>query len=280
MEQGSALREHFARRPDLPVNYSFDYETRGSGHLTAAHWHEHMELLLVTQGVLRVNVQGSWVEAAPGELVVINAGEIHSIPEKAEDTLYACLIPHESLCRRMALPVEEWTVEHHIQDQEAVRTLHSILHSLKEKPLFYKTEVQARSLTLLIYLIRYHGCQRRENQQSAPSSRERMVKKAMTYIQENFKERISTEDICTWLGFEKSYVCSNFKAITGTTVLEYLNLMRCEHARELLRTGELSVSQCAAQSGFHHMSYFTKTYKRYMGQLPSRTAKAGTAPAP
>lgn len=275
-EQTAALRERFEQKPDLPVNFLLPDETRGSDHLTPAHWHEHIELLLAVRGTLRVHVQGGWAEAAPGELVAVNAGEIHSIPEKAEDTLYACLIPHKALCSRMGLPVEALTLERLIRDSEAAAVFGSILRELEEKPLYYKTDVQARAVSLLIYLARFHGSPACGQKRSAPSARERMVKEAMTYLQQHFREPVSTGDLCAAMGFEESYVCSSFKAITGVTVLAYLNQLRCEYARDLLRTGELTVAQCAAQSGFRHMSYFTRTYQRYTGQLPSQTARAAT----
>ena len=102
-----------------------------------------------------------------------------------------------------------------------------------------------------------------------------MVKRAVEYLQENFTQPISTGDVCAYLGFDKSYICNTFKEITGTTVLEYLNMMRCERARELILSGELSIAQSAAASGFRHWSYFTKTYKKYIGRLPSETARSG-----
>ena len=75
------------------------------------------------------------------------------------------------------------------------------------------------------------------------------------------------------MGFSKHYICHSFKEITGYTIIEYLNILRCNNAKNLLLTGQYSISQCAEKSGFHNLSYFTRTYQKYMQELPSDTRK-------
>ena len=74
-----------------------------------------------------------------------------------------------------------------------------------------------------------------------------MVKQVIEYMQKNYVHPISTEDVCQYLSFDKSYICNKFKQITGTTMISFLNMIRCEHAWELLLLGKLSVSECAKQ---------------------------------
>ena len=45
-------------------------------------------------------------------------------------------------------------------------------------------------------------------------------------------------------------------------------MMRCKESKRLIKEG-MSVSAAALSCGFENMSYFTKTYKKYMGALPS-----------
>ena len=196
------------------------------------------------------------------------------ILQKLND-LHACLIPQKSLCVRSGLPVEEIRLCHLIQDPDCTKLFRSLMQELRDKPLYYKADVQARLVSFLVQLARCHGMERRERSHHSRASKEYMVKRAVEYLQENFTQRVSTEDVCAYLGFDKSYICNTFKEITGTTVLEYLNMMRCERARELILSGELSIAQSAAASGFRHWSYFTKTYKKYIGRLPSETARSG-----
>jgi AraC-like DNA-binding protein len=56
---------------------------------------------------------------------------------------------------------------------------------------------------------------------------------------------------------------------TGKTLVEYINIVRCEHARELLSSGSFNVGESAEQCGFQDISYFSRIYKKYIGILPS-----------
>lgn len=266
--------EQIPQESDFLVTYHLAEKVAGFFNRTPAHWHEHMELLYVLNGNLPIFVQGKFFLAKPGDLVVINPGEIHAIPEKPEETVYECLIPHKLLCTRMSLPIEEFTIDNLIRDEKYGNAFRNITGELRLQPDFYKLSVQLNLLSLLVGLFRDHAKNSGSARSTFGSSKEKTVKKAIEYIHEHYTEPVSTDDICTCLGFDKSYLCNIFRAGTGSTLLDYLNTTRCEHARELLLTGDLSVAECAVQSGFHHLSYFTRTYKRYIGELPSATARS------
>ena len=58
-----------------------------------------------------------------------------------------------------------------------------------------------------------------------------------------------------------------FKEVTRRTPVDYINFIRCNYARNLLLSGRYNVSESAEMSGFKNLSYFSKTYKKYMGCL-------------
>ena len=77
------------------------------------------------------------------------------------------------------------------------------------------------------------------------------------------------EDLANEAGFSKYHFARLFKEMTGQTVLNYVNFLRCNHARSLLASGKYNVGESAIQSGFSNLSYFSRTYRRMMGELPS-----------
>lgn len=269
----STLYEKFQSQDDFLITYHFEEESAGSGYVTPAHWHEHIELLCVAQGELRVHIHGHLVTALPGDLVIINSGEIHAIPEKDDETRYACLIAHMPLCTRMAFPVEDICFFHHIRDSACTGVFRAILQLLREQPPFYKTIAQAQLLVLLADLGRRYSANPASFAPRVGHKAEIIVRRAISYLQANYLQDISTRDVSAYLGFNNAYVCSCFREVTGNTVLEYLNILRCEHAKNLISSGQFSIAECAARSGFTHQSYFTKTYKKFIGELPRETAK-------
>lgn len=269
------MYEQLPKDTRFPVTYHFPEYL--AGNITPAHWHEHVELLCVTRGNLRIYIQGQVISAVPGDILVINPGETHAIPEREPDSRYACLIPHQTLCSKMGLSVKDHPIKNLIQDEKSASAFHQILHILQEKPQLYEIDVQLRLISLVLYLIREYPKSDSISGRIRETAGEQLVKQAIRCIQENYARPLSTKDVCKDLGFDKTYVCSVFKKITGTTMISYLNMVRCKHARELLQVGKLSVEECASMSGFQNSSYFTKTYKHYTGELPSETARANSS---
>lgn len=265
----NGMYEQLPNNTCFPVTYRFE-ETL-INNLTPAHWHEHIELLCIRQKKLRVYIQGNVIDAAPGDLVIINPGETHAIPEREKGSRYECCIPHKILYGKLGIPVEDHPITNHIQNKIYADKFHKIMMELRKKPDFYEINVQLSLLQLILELIRNYPKDPETARKAAESSKECLVKDVIRYIQNHYPLSISTNDICRYIGFDKSYICRTFKEITGTTIISYLNMIRCEHAKELLQIGKLTVAECASLSGFQHFPYFTKTYKRYIGELPSET---------
>lgn len=255
------------------MSYHFADFVRGRYATTAAHWHEHPELLCVQEGLLHIYIQGKQIEAAPGDLIVINPGEIHAIPEKSDDTIYDCLIPQKILFDRMGLPIEDLALSNHICDAQYTKIFRRIMAELRAMPPYYEVSVPSQLISLMVELCRHCRQEHTPSDGSQNSGKRHLIKKVIRYIQRHYAEPISTRDVCSYLGFDKSYVCNNFRAITGMTVIDYLNMIRCEHVQKRLSGKDISVAECAEQCGFHHMSYFTRTYEHYIGELPSATAR-------
>jgi AraC-like DNA-binding protein len=66
------------------------------------------------------------------------------------------------------------------------------------------------------------------------------------------------------------YFCHLFRAYTGMTVINYINMLRCALARSLILEKRFNVSEAAKYLGISNLSYFGQMYKRYMGVLPSQ----------
>jgi AraC-like DNA-binding protein len=99
------------------------------------------------------------------------------------------------------------------------------------------------------------------------------VKQAVRYIRENADRRLLLDEIARSVCADKFSLCRAFKQFTGYTLVEYSSLCRCQRAADFLADGR-AVSEAAALCGFDNLSFFTKTFKRYMGALPSQYKKS------
>ncbi len=89
------------------------------------------------------------------------------------------------------------------------------------------------------------------------------------YLDENYKEKITLNELCFLFNSNKTTICSQFKADYGDTVIGYINRRRIKAAKKMLREGNMNITQIAAQVGFDSIHYFSKTFKKYENKSPS-----------
>jgi AraC-like DNA-binding protein len=94
--------------------------------------------------------------------------------------------------------------------------------------------------------------------------------KVFAYLIEHYREEITLQEISEVAHLSPTSFCRYFKAVTGKTFLEIVNAYRIQHACQLLRKNQLSVSQIAFESGFNDVPYFNKLFKKMKGVSPMK----------
>ncbi|MEG0873850.1 MAG: helix-turn-helix domain-containing protein [Clostridiales bacterium] len=95
-----------------------------------------------------------------------------------------------------------------------------------------------------------------------------IIFQAMHYIRMNYSD-ISLGDVAHAVSLNPAYLSNLFKKETGTSYSNYLNKIRIEEAKRLLRQN-YSISETAQEVGFSDQSYFTNVFRKYEGISPNR----------
>lgn len=95
------------------------------------------------------------------------------------------------------------------------------------------------------------------------------IKKTIDYIRNNYSKKISLDELAKNAAIDKYVLSREFKKFTGQTIVEYINSFRCQKASDYIISG-YNISEAAQMCGFDNLSFFTKTFKRHMGILPSK----------
>lgn len=112
-----------------------------------------------------------------------------------------------------------------------------------------------------------------ETKGNATKSNIETIKKAIKYINENFRENITLGDIASHANFSRIYFRNMFISATGISPNKYLQNIRVSKARELLLTTDKSLLQIAAESGFSSQSYMNYVFKMSEGCSPREYKK-------
>lgn len=88
------------------------------------------------------------------------------------------------------------------------------------------------------------------------------------YINSNYNKRINSWDIEQSFKFNYDYLNRIFRNITGYTILNYLNMVRINKAKELIEHTTMSLSEISFAVGINDPYHFSKTFKKVTGISP------------
>jgi len=94
------------------------------------------------------------------------------------------------------------------------------------------------------------------------------IKRACDYIDEHPAHNLSLAEAAEMVNLSASHFSALFKKSTGQTYLNYVNRVRIEKAKELLRIPEYKVYEVAEKAGFATLPYFNRVFKQALGITP------------
>lgn len=94
------------------------------------------------------------------------------------------------------------------------------------------------------------------------------VKKALSYIEQNFQNDISVEGIAEFCGLNRSYFGRIFKEAVGKSPKEFIMDYRMIKAAELLKLTGLSIGDIGNAVGYPNQLHFSRAFKHTYGMSP------------
>ena len=90
----------------------------------------------------------------------------------------------------------------------------------------------------------------------------------LAYIEAHIMENITIEDLADIVHFHPNYFIKFFRKHLGCSPLQYINRLRLEKAKRLLRTTELTIREITDMIGFNDPAYFSKVFRKHTGFSP------------
>jgi AraC-like DNA-binding protein len=90
------------------------------------------------------------------------------------------------------------------------------------------------------------------------------------YINENFNQHISLDEVADLVSMTVPAFCRFFKKSTGKTFTKLVNEYRVVHATKLLSESQSSITDICFECGFNNFSHFNKLFKEFTGKSASK----------
>ena len=238
---------------------------------TGLHFHTAFEFMFLMGGGLEVFLNGKSVTAKKGDIVAVNSSALHSSKIVDAPLDYYILIVSDEFVKAHSLCDDKRGFLSLINSQKAREIFEEIIIENEKSDEFSNALITGKIIELFVLLNREFSEEKNESEVSK-KKKLYVVKNALDYLKVNFKNKVSIDDISADLAFSKSYLSHAFKAVTGYSIISYLNLLKCQSARALILEG-FTIKQACNECGFSDLSYFTRTFKKTMGYLPSEIKK-------
>lgn len=245
------------------------------------HAHEEFMIAVTERGNGSPQVWGGVQRVLPGDVFVLNPGEVHSGgPAKGSVWHYRGFYPSPALMRRAA---QELTgadrgipqFDEEVFNDPYVVTMLRRAHVAFEEP-SSALEREARLLEALASLIAHHAVGKLSAQRIG--SEHRAVKRAREYLETLPYENASLETLAQKAGLSPFHLCRVFRREIGLSPHAYQILVRLRFAKTLLAEG-VPISQAAVDAGFFDQAHLTRHFKRVFGVTPGRYLGGGLSAA-
>ena len=239
-----------------------------------ANWHENIEMIFVTEGVADIRLDGVEISAKQGSAVIFNPNSLHAIGSRTR-VVYYYLIVDRSFCVENFFDTNSLHFEVLVEDRELFNMFEAFeeLYFAPSLSEFYIQRMRAKVLEILAVVCEKYSTASTFHYE-LPTLR--FIKPALSYIYENCGAELSLDGVAEKVNISKYHFAREFKRVTGHTFVDYVNMIRCRQASKLLLQGDKSIAQISLECGFSSPSYFSRTFRQYVGVLPSEYRTRGT----
>ena len=106
------------------------------------------------------------------------------------------------------------------------------------------------------------------DKETAASPHTPTVREIITYVDDNFLEKITIDELAFLFKTNRATLCREFKSALGCTLGEYINQKKLALAKELIDDSPLTFTQISVKLHFDSIHYFTRFFKKQTGMTP------------
>ncbi len=251
-----------------------------------AHWHTDIEMIYVCEGAVGVGINSEYRILEKGGVAICGSGDIHYYNcESRSSTIKLIIFRTEILstfkyCLGNLLPCSIFMDSEYFSIRETEdeilmnirRAFDQIVQEMTQKqmlyPLFTGLKINELLLTLFRYFPDYLEDSRKIYAGPLASNFAKPMQKALKYLEENYTQDITLEQISEEANLSRFYFSRLFKKTTGMNFNAYLSRMRIDKAETLVRATLKPIIEIAYETGFFSIRTFNRLFRELKGCTP------------
>ena len=229
------------------------------------HRHEFYELEYISEGNGEYVINGEAFKIQAGDLVFVTPMDLHSYCRGNEKfrTITVKFV-QESLCNSLRDITKMDSFIIHCDDKLADAFL--TIKEERTSESFTELAVKNALERIVILLLR-------RNDISLMSTTVYDIDKIIGFLNQNFRNTITLDEVSEKCGYSNAHFCRQFKKTTGKTLVEYLNGIRVTHAKNLLLTTDMTVTDISYDCGFGSVRNLNREFFKKYNLSPTEYRK-------
>ena len=247
---------------------------RGNKHFDFPfHMHAMVELIYVSSGEMQLGFPDTSVSLHPGDFAVVFPCQIHNLTTLTETADYTIAVCSKELSADFNDILFNQSVADPVISAEKlpgdIGRLMYELSSYEKAPLD-----DPRLIKSIISLILARTLSLMNLDARSAHSESTLVAQALNYVYHHFREELSLDTLARDLGVSRYAVSRIFTSVVKVKFTLYVNSIRVDFAKQLLRNTSHSILDIALESGFETLRSFNRVFKDITRTTPLNYRKA------
>jgi len=236
------------------------------------HFHDEHLIQIIKEGQNSFFCNGNTYEAAPGDVVLINPGEVHNGQSRTNEKLQYNVFYIDPGVWEEVLGIGSVFITKGflfnktlVKDELLFGKIDRFFYLLAEDG-HDEIRLHEKYLDILLY-ISHHYSLSRSGYYNPDTHHTKTINLLKDYIQENLSNKLSLEDLSRAGNVSPFHLLRIFTKQTGLTLHQFILVSRIEKSKDLLKN-KMAISDVAFTMGFADQSHFTRSFKKMMGLTP------------
>ena len=253
------------------------------------HTHDYFQIYYVINSSLVHHIDGQSSSLSRGDMFIVPPNKMHYV-DLQEDSEFYCISFYPDFLEKSVLPNDIGVLFLQKLQSDAAEnirpkltidptdiyyieiTMAHILKEYTEKSFGYE-DIVKKYISLLVSMFARNYF--KEEYNALPTTIEnnkQYMLLCVEYIEQNYTEDITLEEVCKRSAMSKSNFCALFMEITGYSFNTYLNMCRIEKSKEYIKQN-YNISVLYGLCGYNNFSTFHRNFKKIMGITPREYKK-------
>lgn len=242
------------------------------------HWHNRIEIFLVLSGNLSITVESETYYLSEDDILLVNSNQVHEIMSRENVTVVLQI--NYSYFKKWLNEAAYFhcnsTVYHNkARFNDLKRIIAQLIYANYNETENNELNTISLAYRLILELMKNYKSNGDHNipNQHSNSKHLTRLRNIIQYLNENYAEDITLDQLAEKEFLSPSYLSHFFKVNMGVSFFNYLTGIRLNHAVNDLLTTNLTMEQIAANNGFANCRYFVNCFKNKFDVLPKQYRK-------